>query len=189
MALLVFVDALIWLTREKGGIEKIVISVYFLVILGLPFSWSKFCGGLDVSWVGFTLDLKGNLLGLSVARAAWVVKWLQDCVSAGSVRIADMCAALGRLSFALSVLDHLRPFLGPMYAWVTALENARVYRLPKAIKLIMLFLAKALAGDGRLTPVGVRTKGLAKECFRTDARAEGSEIWIGGRALDDHKTQ
>ena len=137
--------------------------------------------------MGFTLDLKGNLLGLSVARAAW--KWLQDCVSAGSVRIADMCAALGRLSFALSVLDHLRPFLGPMYAWVTALENARVYRLPKAIKLIMLFLAKALAGDGRLTPVGVRTKGLAKECFRTDARAEGSEIWIGGRALDDHKTQ
>ncbi|CAK9016957.1 Spore wall protein 2 [Durusdinium trenchii] len=156
MALLVFVDDLFWLTREKGGIEKIVISVYFLVILGLPFSWSKFCGGLDVSWVGFTLDLKGNLLGLSVARAAWVVKWLQDCVSAGSVRIADMCAALGRLSFALSVLDHLRPFLGPMYAWVTALENARVYRLPKAIKLIMLFLAKALAGDGRLTPVGLK---------------------------------
>ena len=69
------------------------------------------------------------------------------------------------------------------------LGHVCVYRLPKAIKLIMLFLAKALAGDGRLTPVGVRTKGLAKECFRTDARAEGSEIWIGGRALDDHKTQ
>ena len=49
MALLVFVDDLFWLTREKGGVEKIVISVYFLVILGLPFSWSKFCGGLDVS--------------------------------------------------------------------------------------------------------------------------------------------
>ena len=52
----------------------------------------------------------------------------------------------------------------------------------------MLFLAKALAGDGRLTPVGVRTKGLAYECFRTDARTEGSEIWIGGWALDDQDT-
>ena len=34
MSLLVFVDDLFWLTREKGAIEKIVTSVFFLVILG-----------------------------------------------------------------------------------------------------------------------------------------------------------
>ena len=49
MAMLVFVDDLFWLTRDKGCIEKILVSIFFLVILGLPFSWKKFCGGLQLS--------------------------------------------------------------------------------------------------------------------------------------------
>ncbi|CAK9032767.1 unnamed protein product [Durusdinium trenchii] len=53
MAMLVFVDDLFWLTREKGGMEKILGSIFFMVILGLPFSRKKFCGGLQLSWAGF----------------------------------------------------------------------------------------------------------------------------------------
>jgi hypothetical protein len=183
MALLVFVDDLFWMTREKSGIERIVVSIFFFVILGLPFSWKKFAGGLQLSWVGFTIDLESCALGLSVGRATWAMQWLRDRAAEGKARVADMCAVLGRLSFALSALDHLRPFLGPIYAWVAALEHARVYKLPKAIKLIMLFLAKALEGSGRLTLVRALTP--QREAFRTDARAEGDEIWIGGWALDD----
>ena len=187
MALLVFVDDLLWMTREKGGIERIVVSIFFFVILGLPFSWKKFAGGLQLSWVGFTIDLESCALGLSVGRATWAMKWLRDRAAEGKARVADMCAVLGRLSFALSALDHLRPFLGPIYAWIAALEHARVYKLPKAIKLIMLFLAKALEGSGRLTLV--RALAPQREVFRTDARAEGDEIWIGGWALDDADTR
>ena len=46
LALLVYVDDLLWLTREKGGIEKIVVSIFLLIVLGLPFTWKKFSGGL-----------------------------------------------------------------------------------------------------------------------------------------------
>ena len=62
-------------------------------------------------------------------------------------------------------------------AFLCFVTLAPVPRADVCLGHCMLFLAKALAGDGRLTPV--RTKGLAKESFRTDARAEGSEFWIG----------
>ena len=103
------------------------------------------------------------------------------------VRIADMSAVLGRLSFALTALNHLRPFLGPIFAWVAALQSTRTYQVPKAIKLIMLFLAKALEGPGRLAPV--RASVQQPEAFRTDARAEGDEIWLGGWAMDHVDTK
>ena len=101
--------------------------------------------------------------------------------------MADMCAVLGRLLIALSALDHLRPFLGPIYVWVTALEHARVRKLPEMIKLIMLFLAKELEGSEQLTQVKALPQ--QREVFRTDASAEGDEIWIGGWALDDTDTR
>ena len=75
LALLVFVDDL--LTREKGGVEKIVVSIFFFIILGLPFSWKKFSGGLSLAWVGFTVELRQCALGLSTLRANWAVNWLR----------------------------------------------------------------------------------------------------------------
>ena len=58
-----------------------------------------------------------------------------------------------------------------------------LHLLPKAIILIFKLLAKALQGEGRLVSVS-RHVTTPKELFRTDARAEGEEIWIGGWALD-----
>ena len=49
-------------------------------------------------------------------------------------------------------------------------------------------MARALEGDGRLAHVG-RELAVAREVFRTDARAEGSEVWIGGWALDNADTR
>lgn len=61
-------------------------------------------------------------------------------------------------------------------------------QLPKAIILIFRFLARALAGSGRLVSVPP-APGERVELFRTDARAEGNEIWIGGWAMDSTETK
>ena len=50
---LVYVDDLLWLVGEKGGIEHVVLVIFFYVLMGLPFSWKKFAGGLMCCWVGF----------------------------------------------------------------------------------------------------------------------------------------
>ena len=69
--ILVYVDDLLWITRDKVGIEKIILAIYFMTIVGLPFAWKKFQGGVDLAWVGFELCLKGSKLGLSLARSQW----------------------------------------------------------------------------------------------------------------------
>ena len=116
-------------------------------------------------------------------RDGFAAGWTTACPLDGP-GIADVSAVLGRLSFGLTALGHFRPFLGPVYAWVASMDTGRVYLLPKAIILIFKFLAKALQGEGRLVSVSRRVT-TPKELFRTDARAEGEEIWIGGWALDD----
>lgn len=187
--MLVYVDDLLWITRDKRGIEKIILTIYFMTVLGLPFAWKKFKGGVDLAWVGFEISLKGSKLGLSVARSQWLVKWLSDTADVGRVRVADMSAVLGRLSFGLTALGHLRPFLGPVYAWTAAMTGKVIWgQLPKAIILIFRFLARALAGSGRLVSVPP-APGERVELFRTDARAEGNEIWIGGWAMDSTETK
>ena len=78
---------------------------------------------------------------------------------------------------ACHALGHFRPFLGPVYAWVATLDHGRSYKVPRAIALIFKFLATALSGTGRLVAAG-KPLAMEKELFRTDAKAEGNEVWI-----------
>ena len=45
--MLVYVDDMLWITRDKMGIEKTILIIYFMTVLGLPFAWKKnqrWCG-------------------------------------------------------------------------------------------------------------------------------------------------
>ena len=75
LCLLVYVDDLLWMVREAKGLDLIVMSIFLLEVLGLPFA-EKVQGGIDVEWVGFELCLKGARLGLSEVRAQWLIEWL-----------------------------------------------------------------------------------------------------------------
>ena len=181
---LVYVDDLLFLTNDCKGIGQTVLLIFLYVVLGLPFTWKKFRGGVELTWVGFEIVLKGAKLGLSSSRAQWLVKWLRTTADLGQAKIADVSSVLGRLSFGLTALGHYRPFLGPVYAWVAAMQNFSVCRLPKAIQLIFRFLAKVLDGDGRLLAVG-SAKQQEVELFKTDAKADGNTVRIAGWACCD----
>ena len=180
---LIYVDDLVWLVGEKGGLEKLIAVVFYYAVLGLPFAWHKFKGGHSCEWVGFKVVLAERALGLTQGRADWKASWLEKTCAGDCVRLADLRAVLGRLAFAFTALPQLRPFLGPLYAWSAAVGPAEARTLPKSIKLIFTFVAKAMRQTGRLQPVGMDSE-TEVEVFRTDARAEGEEVWIGGWALD-----
>ena len=99
------------------------------------------------------------------------------------MRISDFRAVLGRLSFAFTALPNYRPLLGPLYAWVSAMGAFHTCRLSKLVVLLLNFLKHSLKEVGRRTSVG-QFHEAETELFRTDARAEGDEIFIGGWALD-----
>ena len=123
---LVYVDDLVWLVGEKGGLEKLMVVVLYYAALGLPFAWHKFKGGYSCEWVGFEVSLLERSLGLSQARADWVIGWLEKTCAENCVRLANLRAVLGRLAFAFTALPQYRPFLGPLYAWSAAVGRRTV---------------------------------------------------------------
>ena len=120
---LIYVDDILWLVGDKGGIEKLITVIFYYSALGLPLAWKKFSEGLVCKWVGFELTLAERALGLTEGRAKWLVSWVSHTVAVGDVRMADLRAVLGRLSFAFTVLPNFRPLLGPLYAWSAAMGS------------------------------------------------------------------
>ena len=100
--LLSYVDDLIWLTQSPFGLIRILASIFLLEILGMPFAWKKFRGGTEHSWIGFSVFAFERRLGISQSRADWLIGWIRRTRAEGRVRIADLSAVVGRLSFAFT---------------------------------------------------------------------------------------
>ena len=127
-----YVDDLLWITQSGQGLWRILGTIFLLVALGTPMAWRKFQGGQEHGWIGFSLFASRRWVGISQRRTDWLVNWFRKTRADGMVRVADMQAVLGRLSFAFSILPTLRPFLGPVCAWVGAMQSRHVMPLPKA---------------------------------------------------------
>ena len=69
--------------------------------LGIPMKWSKYRGGFAFDWIGYEIDFENWTLGISESRARWVREWLEARLAEMTVDLEDLCAVLGRLSFAM----------------------------------------------------------------------------------------
>ncbi len=87
-------------------------AVFFLTLMGLPMAWSKFKGGLEQEWIGFWISIPLRGVGLSQARARWLVQWMEKAMVLNVIHIGEFGAVLGRLSNAMTALAYFRPFLG-----------------------------------------------------------------------------
>ena len=117
-------------------------------------------------------------MGVSEARARWVVAWLEDKARERAVRLGELREGLGRLQFVAGPLEHLRPFLGPLYAWSCAGPRFAKPRLPVMLLLIIRFLAASI-GKVRMSRCASKAKEHG-EMFRRDAKAAGDQVAIGG---------
>jgi hypothetical protein len=176
---LLYADDFNWISSGAFAVDDIVLAIFFLCILGVPMSWKKFHGGLQYEWVGYWSDLRHRRLGISEGRADWLVRWMSKALVAGSVCIEEFKSVLGRMGFAMRALETFRPFLGPLYAWSSAVPVRTFLPLPVMIRLILLYLKDRLKEGSRTAPCGC-SQGLTKEHFRADAKAEGEDVRIGG---------
>ena len=107
-------------------------------------------------------------------------KWAKTRGS-GSVTARDMFQGLGRLGFAAIALDWERPFLGPLYAWSSAIQGKTgPMKLPVMLRVLMSWLADRLEGGDRLQKPDMGVQGAIPLVFYTDAKAEDGRAWIGG---------
>ena len=168
-----------WATGRGERFDRaLLLMLYILDVLNLPISWKKVQGGVQMEWVGYALDVGRFELGITASRARWAAQWLEDKVSEQRVRLGELRQGLGRLQFVANALEHLKPFLGPLFAWASAGPKYAKPHLPVMICVIMGFLAKELRGT-QMSQCRVRSKDLG-EVFRLDAKAEGEDVAIGG---------
>ena len=70
-------------------------------------------------WVGFELLLRSRSIGISERRAEWFARWTDKIASSATVHMASFEEGLGRIMFVAGALEHERPFLGPLYKFLT----------------------------------------------------------------------
>lgn len=176
---LVFADDEHWSSTGPDTVVNLLATVLFQVVVGVPFSWKKFRGGFSMDWVGFWIDYTRFEVGLSESRAMWLAKWIQSTLSEGSVLIRAFGEALGRFGFASGALEYFRPFLGPLYAWYSAVPSGAYLELPVTVRIILKYiLGELLKGHYRM-PCGTEVI-QEDDDFRADAKAEGEDVAMGG---------
>ena len=160
--------------RERSPL----LHLFVLVVLGVPLAWHKVRGSIETECIGYWLDLGRFELGVSQARAAWAVSWLEDRAREGRTQLGELLQGIGRLGFITGAVESLRPFLGPLYAWTSAGPRYARPTIPPMLLLIMRYLARELR-EFRMMPCERKALQLG-EVFRMDAKAEGEKVVIGG---------
>jgi len=176
---LTFADDLEWSVQGPDMMIHLALAIYFQVVMGVPFSWPKFGGGTSFEWVGYFQDYNRFAIGISETRAAWLASWCKATLLAGGVRVYEMEEVLGRLGFSANALWHIRPWLGPLYAWVSATPSGCYLALPVLIQLILATILKEM-NQGPAMASLLDTEDDNQRIFRADAMASEVRVGIGG---------
>ncbi|CAE8616008.1 unnamed protein product, partial [Polarella glacialis] len=166
-----------------GGADKwkVLLRVFMAwIMIGAPFAWEKFRGGLELDWIGYWLDYTRFELGVSERRTLWLCKWLEGAGGGQVVQMRRFAEGLGRLGFAARALVWLKPFLAPLYAWAAAVPEGTALKPPLLVQLTVAFLLDNLQNENR-GRISCATPEVSKgELFRTDSKGADDCVVLGG---------
>ena len=186
--MLLFADDLELEAANATEREAVVMAIFCFMILGSPFKNRKFCGGFSVEWVGLFMCNKTYAMGVSERRAEWLIQWMTAMIDERTVATLAFAGGLGRLNFAATALYHERPWLGPLYAWISGVihEGSPRAVIPWGVRFILRWLVQRFRSDGRIMVVPELPKERG-ELFRSDAKAEDGRAFLGGWDLSKGK--
>ena len=168
---------------EASGTEYRTALISFFVLCataGVPLSWGKTAGGDKVTWVGFELLHHTYHLGISERRAAWFVKWAEEVASSDSINTASFEEGLGRLMYVAGALEYERPFLSPLYSFLSLHPRGAVRKVPAYVKHFLRYLARQVSQSRHYNcATTMRPWDTAP---RVDAQASEGRTGIGGWA-------
>ena len=177
---MVYVDDLHGVFIGERKFLHLWIWVLAFELIGAPFGYHKFKGGLVSNFVGFHLRYDLCQVGISDKRGEWLCGWV-DQVSSKNFVVAtrDFSEFLGRLGFVSQLLTWMKPHLAPLYSWAAAMAPGTVGRLPETVILTILYIASELRRKSFLVSAKVPEQ-FGSEVFRTDAKCTDVEVVIAG---------
>lgn len=181
LELLLFADDFEITAADSHEREGAVMCIFLLRILGSPFKNKKFRGGFKADWIGLHIDNTIFALGLSAQRSLWLSGWLRHTAGSTTVEVSNFAGGLGRLNFGATALYYEKPWLGPLYGWISVVIQSGKSKatVPWGIKFILIFLAQKLERGERMMTVP-ELPVLGRDLFLTDAKAEDGRATIGG---------
>ena len=119
---LVYVDDLHGVFVGERKFLHLWIWVLAFELIGTPFGYHKFRGGLVSNFVGFHLRYDICQVGISDKRGEWLCGWVDQASSKNFVvATRDFSEFLGRLGFVSQLLTWMKPHLAPLYSWAAAM--------------------------------------------------------------------
>ena len=103
-----------------------------------PLSWNKTSGGDIVSWV------RSHKLGMSQRRAEWFTRWTREVAQAGHINISTFEEGFGRVAYVAGALEHERPFLAPLYKFMSLRPRGSVRKVPAYVSFFLAHLSKQI---------------------------------------------
>ena len=130
---------------EAGGSGfRVALFLFFLLcsVSGVPLSWRKTSGGDLVSWVGFELLHRSFQLGVTARRADWFTRWTQEVANERAVHMARFEEGLGRIAYVAGALEFERPFLAPLYKFLSMHPRNSTRRVPGYVAFFLRYLSQ-----------------------------------------------
>ena len=149
-------------------------------LVGVPFGYHKFKGGLASDFVGFHLRYDLCEVGITEKRGKWLREWiLEVAASKFIVQTREFAEFLGRLGFVAQLLTWMKAHLSPLYSWAAATSSGTVAKLPETVILSLKYLLKELSADTFLVSAH-RPTHFTTDQFRTDAKCTDDSVVIAG---------
>ena len=86
-----------------------------------------------MTWVGFELLHHPYQVGISKRRADCIVRWSREVASTTRVNMSNCEKDWGQKMYVLGALEFERPFLGPLYRYLTLHLGGSIRRVPECI--------------------------------------------------------
>ena len=166
---------------EAGGPEyRSALIVFFVLcaVSGVPLAWHKTAGGDVVTWVGFELLHRSHKIGLSSRRAEWFVRWTREVAASRTISMASFEEGLGRVMYVAGALEYERPFLAPLYKFLSLHPRGSVRRVPAYVSFFLNYLAKQIEECRHTSCSEVLLSSVSAP--RVDAQASDTRTGIGG---------
>jgi hypothetical protein len=175
---LLFADDWLWTSTGSDFCENLISAILLLRVFRVPLSWKKIRGGQVVPWIGYEINLRECTLGISENRALWLTSWLEKRLKENRVLLRELREALGRMIFIYGALAWDKPFLAPLFIFLSHGPPGSCLELPLFVRTVMQWLLQRIRAR-RSYPCGtIRHK--KGSVLRVDAKAEGQTIGIGG---------
>ena len=85
------------------------------------------------------------MLGITQRRADWLTKWSREVAAAPLVNMASFEEGLGTVMYVVSALEYERPFLAPLYRFLTMHPRFSTRRVPAYVRFILNYIAEEVS--------------------------------------------